>query len=83
MKNTNESYLKLKSFAGQLGVSEGTVRRWITQKRINVVRIGPESIGTDDRDHRPIRIRVNELQKVSESIPAVTLSDIKKTIEKY
>ncbi|MCV7142755.1 helix-turn-helix domain-containing protein [Mycolicibacterium fortuitum] len=37
----------VKDVAADLGISEGTVRRWLAQGRISGVRIGPKLIRLD------------------------------------
>ena len=73
---TKIKFLTVREFAKTIGVSNGTIRRWIAQRKLAVMRLGVKRITTDDRDHRPVRININEIERLTENVPAMSSRDL-------
>lgn len=71
MNLTGEQLLCCREFAARLGVSTGTVKRWVLTRRITVIRVGPDNRDRMERDRRMVRIPVSELARMAEAVARI------------
>ncbi len=80
-RQTKTKLLTIREFAETIGVSTGTIRRWLAQRKLAVIRLGMKQTTTDDRDHRPVRIDIKEIERLTEHIPAMSSRDLRRELK--
>lgn len=66
----HDGLLTTKEAAARLRVSEGAIRRWIAERRIPFVKVGPARLDAIGRDGRAVRLRQSVLDALVEDVTA-------------